>query len=223
MAPPRFSIRKTSALAGLGMSLILVLSGCSDRLEPPDPIKHQEIEKMEQWAAERADPYGIPQRALQAYAYAAYAVEKEDGCSIGWPTIAALGAVLTNHGRHENASINEDGKTTLPLRAVAPAAGGKDSVPDTDGGDIDGDSTQDIPVGPMQLMPSRWEQYGVAVEPGDQPNPDQIDDAALTTAKILCTAGDLSTPEVWLTAMSEFNPHHVFLKAVYDKAEEYSR
>ena len=223
MAPSRSFVGRGVAALGVGFLAFTTLASCADRLEPPVPEQHAQVDNMKQWATERAEPYHIPERALQAYAYAAYAVEQEQGCAVGWQTLAALGDVLTQHGQVNSTTIDEDGVTSKPIRAVAPAAGGKKSVPDTDGGDIDGDSTKDIPVGPMQLMPSRWEQYGTAAEPGNTPNPDNIDDAALTTAKITCSAGDLTSPEGWTTAVSEFNPSPVFLKAVHKKAKEYSR
>lgn len=208
------------------LTLTIGVSGlvaCSDRLEPPTPEKHDKIESMAQWASARAEPYGIPQRQLQAYAYAAFSVREEMGCNVGWPTLAALGAVLSDHGQKDGTTVGSDGITSKPLRGISPAAGGLSEVPDTDAGSIDGESQRDVPVGPMQLMPSRWEQLGTSVEPGQKPNPDQIDDAVLTTAHMLCSSGDPSSPEGWVAAISQFNPSKIFIVAVHNKAEEYSR
>lgn len=199
------------------------LAGCADRLTPPTPITYNNIDVMGKWAREHADPYGIPTRQLQAYAYAAYQVEQSNGCPLGWPSLAALGAVLTDHGRINGTTIDDAGNTSQPLRGVAPAAEGKDSVLDTDAGQFDGDGTKDVPMGPMQLMPSRWEQHALAVEDGTTPSPDNIDDAALTAAIILCSSGDVTSPDGWTAAMARFNPDKEFLKAVHAKAQEYSR
>lgn len=204
-------------------SLVLGTTGCADRLEPPVPERHPQIESMTEWAQTRAKPYGIPQRQLEAYAYAAHKVGKDSGCAIGWPTIAALGSVLSNHGRARGATVAPDGVTTVKLRGLTAAAGGKKQVTDTDAGEIDGDSKRDVPVGPMQIMPSRWKESGTAVEPGAMANPDSIDDAALTTALMLCNSGDVSSPDGWAEAIAKINPSKKFLKTVHAKAKEYSR
>lgn len=218
MAPTR----KLLAAVVTGIVSFSVI-GCADRLTPPTPTTYANIDVMGKWAREHADPYGIPSRQLQAYAYAAYAVEQSSGCPLGWPTLAALGAVLTDHGRINGTAIDSAGNTTQPLRGIAPAAEGKDSVLDTDAGQFDGDPAKDVPMGPMQLMPSRWEQYARAVENDATPNPDNIDDAALTTAIIVCSTGDVTSPDGWTAAMAKFNPDLEFLKAVHAKAQEYSR
>ena len=49
----------------------------------------------------------------------------------------------------------------------------------------------------MQIMPSRWEQYRMSTEPGKPPNPDDIDDSALSAATMVCMGGDVTTPEGW--------------------------
>lgn len=219
------SARSRLKLAATGGVIVLAatLTSCADRLEPPTPEKHRQTESMSEWAQTRAKPYGIPQRQLEAYAYAANKVEQDSGCGIGWPTLAALGFVLSNHGRAHGSKVGANGLTTLPLRGLAPAAEGKRQVTDTDAGEIDGDSKRDVPVGPMQIMPSRWEESGTAVEPGAKPNPDNIDDASLTTAVLLCGAGDVNSPDGWVKAMAKINPDKKFLKEVHAKAKEYSR
>lgn len=221
MAQARKFLRVASAIAVT--SLAVNASACADRLEPPVPQTYKEVDTMRQWAESRAEPYGIPSRQLAAYAYAAKKVDEDSGCSVGWPTLAALGSVLSDHGRANETTIDDAGITSTKLRRLAPAAEGRSEVPDTDAGMIDGDKHQDVPVGPLQIMPSRWEQFAIAVEPGSTPNPDSIDDSALTTAVILCNSGDLSSPEVWVSAMSKINPHPDFLTAVHTKAQEYSR
>lgn len=221
MAPARQLTGR--AAAGAMVLGVVALAGCADRLEIPEPHTYAQVDTMKQWAEQRAEPYGVPARQLQAYAYAAHAVESHGGCTVGWPTLAALGGVLTDHGRAANTNVGPDGVTSQPLREIAPAANGALSVPDTDGGRYDGDATKDVPMGPMQLMPSRWEQFARAAEPGATPNPDNIDDAALTTAIIICSSGDIASPDGWTAALAQFNPHPLFLTAVHDKAQEFSR
>ena len=71
--------------------------GCADRIEPPVPVTYLETDKLKDWSESHAKPYGIPERSLRAYSYAAVKVAEEK-CEIGWPTIAAVGAVVSQHG-----------------------------------------------------------------------------------------------------------------------------
>lgn len=229
MTTHRYSRTTATAMMTVTVAGVLsMLTSCADRLEPPAPVTYADTDAVTDWAASHAAPYGIPERALAGYAYAAWSTEQNGGCGLGWPTLAALGAILSDHGRAFGSEITDSGTTTIPLRGlnlINPAF--PMIVPDTDEGRIDGDTTLDIPVGPMQIMPSRWEQFGALANtnasPGATPAIDNIDDAALTTATILCAAGDMSNSEAWDSAIKSINPDPEFVKAVHAKAEEYSR
>ena len=175
-------------------------------------------------AHKRSGPYDIPEAALRAYAYAAWAVAKQKNCNLGWPTLAALGESLSNHGRANDSQLGDDGTTTVPLRGLNlfdPAH--PQEVADTDAGLFDGDPTKDIPIGPLQIMPSRWEQFNAAVEPDAKPNPDNINDASLTLAGFLCSVGDPSTPDGWANGVQQINANPEFVKHVHAIAKKYSR
>ena len=194
--------------------------GCADRIEPPVPVTYLETDKLKDWSESHAQPYGIPERSLRAYSYAAVKVGEEK-CELGWPTIAAIGAVVSHHGFVHGSKIQEDGTSTIPLRNVdiAPIA----IVADTDQGRIDGTNEFDIPVGPLQIMPSRWEQFEAAAEPGTTPNPDSVDDSALVMARQICSFGNLKNPNGWDEAVKSISADPEFVKAVHEKATEYSR
>lgn len=201
--------------------LALALGGCADRLEPPQPKTYLETDQLKEWSVSHAQPYGIPERSLRAYSYAAFKTSQE-GCSLGWPTLAGIGAVFSNHGFTHGSEIADDGLSTVPLRDLDLVR--QPPVADTDQGRIDGTAGNDIPVGPLQIMPSRWEQFARSAEPGRTPNPDSIDDAALTVAHQLCNAGrDHSSPEGWDEAVKNVYADPEFVKAVHAKAGEYSR
>ncbi|MFD4433481.1 murein transglycosylase, partial [Nocardia sp. NPDC058497] len=105
-------------------------------------------------------PYGIPETALQSYAYAASVLDRSaPDCHIGWPTLAAIGAVMSDHGSADGSTLAADATVSPNLRGLRRARVELPTVADTDGGRIDGDRTQDVPMGPMQLMPSVWEQW----------------------------------------------------------------
>ena len=202
----------------------LTTTACVDRLEPPLPPPHRQIEQVQDWSHKRSGPYDIPETALRAYAYAAWAVAKQKNCNLGWPTLAALGESLSNHGRANDSQLGDDGTTTVPLRGLNlfdPAH--PQEVADTDAGLFDGDPTKDIPIGPLQIMPSRWEQFNAAVEPDAKPNPDNINDASLTLAGFLCSVGDPSTPDGWANGVQQINANPEFVKHVHAIAKKYSR
>ena len=202
----------------------LTTTACVDRLEPPLPPTHRQIEQVQDWSHKRSGPYDIPETALRAYAYAAWAVAKQKNCNLGWPTLAALGESLSNHGRANDSQLGDDGTTTVPLRGLNlfdPAH--PQEVADTDAGFFDGDPTKDIPIGPLQIMPSRWEQFNAAVEPDAKPNPDNINDASLTLAGFLCSVGDPSTPDGWANGVQQINANPEFVKQVHAIAKKYSR
>ncbi|GAA1475493.1 hypothetical protein P4N68_01585 [Corynebacterium felinum] len=205
------------------LCLCATLTGCADRLEPAIPQPHQRVDQLADWAHDRAKPYNIPERALKAYAYAAWKVKDDSQCTIGWPTLAAIGEIYSNHARAHNTEITEDGLTSIKLRGLDNMGPDKPIVPDTDGGASDGNPINDIAIGPMQIMPSRWEQFAESTEPNHTPNPYDIDDAALTTARILCSQGNLSTPEGWDRAIKLIAPSPDVVKKIHARAQELSR
>src|SRR5699024_5291146 len=74
-------------------------------------------------------------------------------------------------------------------------------IPDTDGGELDGDPEFDRAVGPMQFIPESWRKYGRDANGDGRADPNQIDDAAVASARLLCeTGGDLSQAENWQRA-----------------------
>lgn len=62
--------------------------------------------------------YDIPETALRAYAYAAWAVAKQKNCNLGWPTLAALGESLSNHGRGNGIPGLATAAPHCPLRGL---------------------------------------------------------------------------------------------------------
>lgn len=205
------------------LASLVLLTGCVERLEPVVPTAEQRVNQVAEWSDDRSQPYNIPERSLRGYAYAAWLVKEDSTCVIGWPTLAAIGQVYSDHGRALGASISEAGKVSIPQRGLDNMGPGKPIVPDTDGGSTDGDPVNDIAVGPMQIMPSRWEQFAESTEPGKIPDPDDIDDAALTTARILCSAGNPSTPEGWDAGITMIAPNPEVVKHIHAIAKEYSR
>ena len=178
------------------------------------------------WVASIAGRTGIPARALSAYVDAQLTTTvTTPTCHIGWTMLAGIGGVESNHGRFGGASLQPDGTTTVPILGP-PLNGthGNKTVPATSTGErLDGDPQYDHAVGPMQFLPSTWTKWGISASDG-VPNPNNVDDAALTAARYLCAAGgDLSTPTGWRNAIGAYNTPPAYAVRVTDLAGQYAR
>ncbi|WP_167143186.1 lytic transglycosylase domain-containing protein [Canibacter zhoujuaniae] len=177
----------------------------------------------ETWLTATAEKVGIPRQALAAYAAAELTVKQEfPSCNIGWNTIAAIGSVESNHGTINGASLDEDGR--VRPRIIGQPLDGKHylATPDTDHGLYDNDTVWDHAVGPMQFIPSTWEHYKRDANGDGKADIDNVHDAALSAATLLCTeGGDLSTEAGYIAAIRAYNPNVQYNNAVVAEATRY--
>ncbi|MFW6774255.1 lytic murein transglycosylase [Nocardioides sp. CPCC 205120] len=173
------------------------------------------------WVASTAATTGVPERALAAYAGASLAVASSaPGCGLGWNTLAAIGAVESDHGRIGGAVVGADGRALPRILGVPLDGDGVAAVADTDGGELDGDTTWDRAVGPMQFVPATWREHAADGDGDGTPDPDSIDDAALSAATYLCaTGGVLTEPTAWISAVTAYNADVAYVNQVADEAE----
>ncbi len=174
------------------------------------------------WVARTAEAVGLPSRVLAAYAGAALAVaDTHPTCGLGWNTLAAIGEVESAHGTLQGGTVGADGRVEPRVVGVAlDGSPGVAAIRDTDGGALDGDTTWDRAVGPMQFLPSTWAD---AAQDGDldgTADVDDLDDAALAAAVYLCDAGgDLTDPNGWIAAVTAYNPSADYNARVAGAAE----
>lgn len=165
------------------------------------------------WADGVSASTGIPARALQGYGYAAIVLQSETpGCHLDWNTLAGIGMVESDHGRHGGAALGVDGTETKAV--IGPAldgSPGRRDLPAADHGRLTGDPVHDHAVGPMQLLPETWYQYA---DPGT--NPQNIDAAAIAAGRYLCADGrDLATGAGWWAAILAYNHSNSYGELVF--------
>lgn len=177
----------------------------------------------EAWAVDVSARTGIPLRALLGYAGAELAMQAEaPECRIGWATLAAIGHLESGHGTHAGSFLDIDGFARPPI--LGPDLDGieYERIDDTDGGRLDGSSATDRAAGPLQFIPSTWQQWGADGNGDRVADPQQIDDASLAAARYLCEYGDLSDAGAWRTAIFAYNHVESYVEAVSDAAIEYA-
>ncbi|WP_370289799.1 hypothetical protein [Nocardioides sp.] len=164
---------------------------------------------------------GVPAAALSAYQRAATVINgASSGCRLDWVVLAAVAAVDSDHGRGLPGgpvhTVAADG-TVSPAIVGLPldGQGGRGLVDDTDAGALDGDERFDAPVGPFGLLPSTWTTVAVDADDDGVRNPQDLDDAALATAVLLCNGGaDLSQPLALRTSLGRLRAGTGYADAV---------
>lgn len=162
-------------------------------------------------------PTPIPAQAVAGYQRAEAVLAGADpGCHLPWTLLAAIGRVESDHGRRDGGSLDANGMATPAL--VGPAldgAGGVDAVPDTDGGELDGDVRWDRAVGPLQFLPTTWATVGVDADGDGRRSPQDIDDAAVGAAVHLCSDDqDLATGAGLHRAVLRYNHDPAYVEVV---------
>ncbi len=177
------------------------------------------------WAAPLASRLDIPAVALQAYGYAEIvSAAQQPSCQLRWTTLAGIGRIESNHGRAQ-ATLGADGRAVPPI--IGPTLDGRDGrlrVPDTDGGQLDHDPVADHAVGPMQFLPQTWRGWASDADGDGVTDPDDIDDAALSAARSLCSGGrTLSTADGWWAAILSYNAVQAYAHNIFTDADSYGR
>ena len=176
------------------------------------------------WVDAASAATGIPRVAMLAYARAAVATGNAfPECGIGWNTIAAIGLIESDHGRHGGSQAGDDDRVEPPIFGVALDGDGVALIPDTDGGAIDGDAEHDRAVGPMQIIPDTWRSWAVDASGDGAGDPQNIMDAAFAASNHLCRSSgwDMVSPEGWRAGIAGYNAGQRYLRDVASAAQRY--
>jgi hypothetical protein len=177
-----------------------------------------------QVVAGTADLSAVPLQALTAYQRAAQVIDRADKqCHVDWTLIAAVGQVVSQHGLVDGGHLSGGGvvKPSLVGNVVRSETG--DKFADTDAGRLDGDKRHDRAIGPMLLAPTTWSVVGVDADNDGRRNPQDIDDAALAVAVLLCNGNrNLSHDADARHAVARVNGDKAFVSAVLAAAADYA-
>nr|WP_243658688.1 murein transglycosylase [Tamaricihabitans halophyticus] len=196
---------------------------------PPElgGAQRDERDQLAEWARSVTENTDIPERAVYAYVRAEATLRAEQpSCRLSWATLAGIGREESHHGQFGGATLAADGTVSPPI--IGPPLDGSEGVKeirDTDGGELDGDTTYDRAVGPMQFLPTTWARWGErASGDGAAADPQNVDDAALSAARYLCASGtDLGTGRGWWQAVLTYNESVSYGKDVFSGADAYAR
>lgn len=160
----------------------------------------------------------VPSAALTAYQRAEAVINRATPrCGLEWTLLAAVGRVLTDHGERDGHELDDDGVVEPTLVGATLRTHRGTPADDTDEGALDGDRRADRRVGPMLLAPSLWSVVGVDADADGERDPQDLDDAALAVAVLLCADdGDLSTEAGRRTALLGIDDAPGFVQAVLD-------
>ncbi|GAA3718197.1 hypothetical protein GCM10022238_35730 [Gordonia hankookensis] len=183
-------------------------------LPPPPPPRPPAVVADGQVPAPNYDAY---QRAADILA------KTNPSCGIPWPVIAGIGRVESHHANNGDVDPTT-GELRTPI--YGPTLDGSlaanEVIADTDGGRLDGDSTYDRAVGPMQFLPSTWEHYGADGNGDGKSDPQNIYDAALTTGRYLCDGHkNLRSTSEQVSAILRYNNSMTYVDDVLGYARSY--
>ena len=168
----------------------------------------------------------IPEIPYEAYRSAAAAAPSvEAGCAVEWEVVAGIGRIESKHGRSGGRrEVANDGDVTPPIRGLPlNGDGGRLAIPDTDGGELDGDAAWDRAMGPLQFIPTTWRQLGRDGNGDGVADPDNLYDAALTAVAHLCLRepGDYGQRAQLRSALVDYNASGEYADEVLDWIDRY--
>jgi len=166
---------------------------------------------------------GMSLIVLDAYWKAAQeTAHSQPSCGIEWWALAGIGRAEGHHGTFGASEVLGNGDTSHPIVGIA-LDGSNDTaaVPDTDGGEVDGDPDHDHAVGPMQFIPSTWKRWKADGNGDGKADPNNVYDAADAAAHYLCAGGPMRTAEDLTRGYYSYNRSDEYGAAVLSSALAY--
>ena len=179
------------------------------------------------WVVPAGGGATIPALTLRAYREAAaWAAGFDADCRLPWTVLAGIGRIESNHGLFGGPATRFSPGGAVSPRITGPPLDGDGvaSIPDSDGGRWDGDTTWDRAVGPMQFIPTTWRTLGRDGNGDGVADPNNLFDAAVSAAGYLCLSGggSLADPARLRQAVYGYNHSWPYVDAVLGWARLYA-
>lgn len=160
---------------------------------------------------------------LDAYVKAATAMAFErPQCGLRWTALAGIGRTESGHGTFGGAVVTANGDVTRSIIGIPlDGTSGTAVIGDSDGGALDGDATVDRAVGPMQFIPTSWRSLGRDGNGDDRANPQNMYDAALAAANLLCRNSGLDGDAGMRAAFLRYNNSSAYASQVLERTRRY--
>jgi membrane-bound lytic murein transglycosylase B len=161
--------------------------------------------------------------ALDAYVKGATAMFAErPQCALRWTALAGVGRTESGHGTFGGAVVQADGAVTRPIIGIPlDGSNGTAVITDSDGGELDGDPVFDRAVGPMQFIPTSWRALGRDGNGDRRADPQNLYDAALAAAALLCRGGPLDSDAGLRAAFLRYNNSNAYANQVLERTKGY--
>jgi len=162
---------------------------------------------------------------LDAYVKGAQAMAFErPACGLRWSALAGIGRTESGHGTFGGAIVQPDGSSTRPIVGI-PLDGSNETavIGDSDGGGLDGDGAFDRAVGPMQFIPTSWRAFGRDGNGDGVADPQNMYDAALAAAGLLCRTRGLETDDGMRRAFLAYNNSSAYASLVLQRTHGYDQ
>lgn len=162
---------------------------------------------------------------LDAYVKAAttLAAEKPD-CGLRWTALAGIGRTESGHGTYGGSVVQPDGELSRPIVGIPlDGANGTAVIGDSEGGAMDGDAQFDRAVGPMQFIPTSWRTLGRDGNGDGEADPQNMYDATLAAAGLLCRTKGLDTDGGMRAAFLGYNNSSAYARLVLERTHDYDR
>ena len=117
------------------------------------------------------------------------------------PAPEALAATDDPATNSPDAEPGDDAAAAAPAPVVKRLA----LIEDSDGGRLDDDTVYDRAVGPMQFIPQTWRRFEADGNADERSDPQNMYDASLASARYLCAASSMRTPEGRKVAFFAYN------------------
>jgi membrane-bound lytic murein transglycosylase B len=143
-------------------------------------------------------------------------------CALRWTALAGIGRTESGHGVFGGAVVGPNGDVSRPIIGI-PLDGNQNTavITDSDGGELDGDVEYDRAVGPMQFIPTSWRGLGRDGNGDGRADPQNMYDAALAAAGLLCRGRTLDSDAGLRAAFLSYNNSNAYASLVLERTHAY--